>query len=303
MSFIVNSSLKNGVFSFIRKVAPATTVYCDTGSIRAKDLESVLTRKVDCLVVEGFLQKQALETAQRLASGYHKDMLHLPKEYVYSGFSAEETMNNPTLKHFYHSSAVQSLSKLREESAPALTWIDKIRLELDEQYKKGARLFTFEGQKHQAYISRAIGIDDKPLIQVRDLPTYFKPTTLKTQLIALQFLVAPEKGGHLELYPDLIDEQERQLIFDKRLDILPSTLPQPSEVIKAYPGRLVLLNSQIPFRFSLVESRELDKEESKKYLTPEEIKKEKTVTKNISLVAMESFILQQTDQAPLSIMR
>jgi hypothetical protein len=303
MSILINTSLKNGFYRFTRQAAECKTLFCDTGALRQKDLKALFSRKIDCLVVEGFLQKQMLSTAQRLASGYYKDILNLPKEYVYTGFAAEETVGKSTLRHYYHASAVQGLAKHREESAPSLTWIDKLRLELDEQHPEGARLSNFSGMKHQAYIARAVGSQDESLIRVRDLPVDLKPTSIKSHVVALQFLVAPEKGGELELYPDLLDQEEKRMLFDGNLEILSSTLPKPSESIKPFAGRLVLFNSQIPFRFAKVESRELSKEESKPYLTQEEIKAEKTVTKDISLVTLESFILQHEAAPELTIMR
>lgn len=294
MSFFINPLKSAGTYSFTRHIKPCITKYCDSGSISHEQLQELFSKKIDCLVVEGFLRHNTLETAQRLSCGYHKDMLEFPSERVYSGFSIEEVIAKPALAHWYDKVAVKALSKLREESGSTLNFVDKLRLELDEQMPSGAMIEAKDGKKRGSFIARAYGSDKKSLVETRQIPESFKPRFLKSHLVALQFLVAPCKGGALELFPGLLDETEKKALFEKRLEVMPNTLPKAAEIIKPYPGRLVLFNADIPFKFEQVESIELPGKD------PE---KDPPIKKDISLAFIESFLAFKGSDRPLTILR
>lgn len=294
MSFFTSSLKSVGTFTFTRHVKPCVTKFCDSGTISHEHLINLFSKKIDCLVVEGFLRGKTLENSQRLYAGYHRDLIQFPSDRVYSGFACEEVIAKPALAPWYDKVAVKGLSKLREESDSTLNFVDKLRLELDEQMPCGAMIEAKDGVKRGSYIARAYGSEKKSLIEVRDIPQIFRPQDLKTHLIAIQFLASPCKGGALELYPGLLTQEERHAIAEKRLEILPNTLPQAAEKIKPYAGRLVLMNADIAFKYEQVESIEIPGK------NPE---KDPPIKKDISLAVIESYLLFKGSDKPLTLFR
>jgi hypothetical protein len=294
MSIFLNSLKSTGSFTFTRHIKSCTTKYCDSGSLKYTDLKALFSKKIDCLVVEGFLRGKALEDSQRLFASYHAGLIEFPASRVYSGFACEDVITKPALAPWYDKVAVKSLSKLREDSESTFTFVDKLRLELDEEVPSGAMIEIHEGKKRGSYIARAYGSERKSLVEIRDIPHPFKPSDLKAHFIALQFLVAPCKGGALELFPGLLDETEKKALSEKRLEIIPSTLPKAAEIIKPYAGRLVLINADIPFKYQQVEAIELPGK------NPE---KDPPIKKDISLAMIESYLVYKGDSKPLTILR
>lgn len=293
MSFLTTNLLRWGQLPFKRSLSKCEIKFSDKGCLEAPDLKLLLSKKVDALVIEGFLRHEILTSMQERTVGFHKGDLSLNPDSVRYGFACEDTYKNETLKHFYDKSSVKTISKHREDMFPHLTWFDKLRLELDEAYPQGAILDHSHGVKRAPFISRGYDHATESRLQSRSLPPHMLCADKKMQLIAMQFLVAPPKGGHLELFKGAVTPEEHNLVYMKNLSILPSTLTETTDVIKAFAGRFVIFNAEIPFKFSQVETEEIviNKEKDEKK------------TNQLPLVALESFIISHGENKPLTLLR
>jgi len=295
----MTSILSLAAHSLNKAVQPCRILTCNKGTFIRQDLEKLFHREIDCLIVDGFLQKESLEQEQSLMAGYHKGLLNFSANYAYWGFSCEEALRNNTVNYYYHKSASQSLKKLREDASPYMPWIDKFRLDLDAEFPFGAHIEANHLEKRQAFIVRHRDKSMKSLIENRMIPDSFRPQAMKAHFIAMQCLVAAEKGGHLDLYPGFLNTREHLELSQKRLEIYPPYLPASTGLVRPYEGRLIIFNGQIPFKFSSIEPRVIQKQSSKK----EESKKEEPLILYKDQVMMESYIIYNGDNKALTIMR
>ena len=294
MSAIISALRAQGAHTFKRACGPCRVKYCDSGSLSFEKLKELFSKKIDALVIEGYLRDSTLETSQRLYASYQSSMNKFPIDQVYSGFACEETIDRPKLAPWYDKVAVKSLSHMRQEAHPELLFMDKLRLELDEQIPSGAMIEHVEGKKRGAYIARAYGSQSKSLLETRAIPASMRPTDLNINILALQMLVTPSIGGSLQLYPNLLNAEEQTALAEKKLEILPNALPEPAATIKAFAGRLVLMNADIPFKIETIESVMIGSSDPQK-MPPYE--------KDIGLAVIESYLLFKGDTKPMGIMR
>lgn len=293
MSILANNLLRWGQLPFKRSLAKCEIKFSDKGCLDSSDLKLLLNKKIDVLVIEGFLRYEMLSHTQARTAGFHKGDLSLNPDSTRYGFACEDTYNHKTLKHFYDKSSVNTIAKHREEMFPYMTWFDKLRAELDEAHPDGAILGHSHGVKKAPFISRAYEHDRMSLVETRSLPPHMDYVDKKMQLIAMQFLVTPPKGGALELYKDALSRDEHNPVYLKNLSVLPNTLSPAKDVIKPFSGRFVLFNAELPFKFSQVETEEIiiNKEKDEKKINM------------IPLVVLESFIISHGDNKPLTLMR
>jgi len=287
----MTSIIKN-VFRFCRQPLPPCSVkVCNQGVILPDDLNLLLSNKINCLVIDGYMKGPMLSTEQRLIAGFHPTTKNLSAEHIYYGFTLEDSLKSDNLLYWYYKSAVKSITSHRQAAYPQLTWIDKLRLELDEAHPKGSVVGQIDDKKAEAFVARAYGSSQISLVEARGLPADTKSLNVNTQLVAIQFLVAPKKGGSLQLYPSLLSEQDRQDLYEKKMAIIPSYLPEPAAIIKAFAGRCVFFNAQIPFKFEKVEPEIIPQPNDKP-----------PIIEDISLVVEESYVLHSKDK-PLFVLR
>jgi hypothetical protein len=85
--------------------------------------------------------------------------------------------------------------------------------------------------------------------------------------------------------------ENNQDLYEKKIAILPSYLPEPAAIIKAFAGRCVFFNAQIPFKFEKVEPEIIPQPNDKP-----------PIIEDISLVVEESYVLHSKDK-PLFVLR
>lgn len=286
---MLNSINQTGRYIFQRFISECKTQFSDKGKIVTQDLQSLLTRKIDCLVVEGFLRDEQLKTEQRLIAGYHPTTMSLPKDRINWGFASEDTINDGNLRFYYHFSAQKTLESYRENAHPYLTWFDKLRLDLDVAHESGTCLKLASEPLRQPFIARGYDWASPSNVQARQLHASYAERNFTNQLVAMQILVAPEKGGQLELYPTSLSKEEMKDLSEKKIEIMNDTLPAPAAAIKPFAGRLVLFHADIPFKISPVLAGDPINQKGDK--------------KEISLVVQETYIVQRGRNGPLALLR
>ena len=142
----------------------------------------------------------------------------------------------------YYAAAKENISRIRLYSKPAITPIDKLRLELDENYTHGAMVADYQHKKMLAGIGRVSHADmsymseDPPHFDA--LPKRF--AELSGQFAANIYLKVPGTGGELEIW----DVPPLAPLFSAP-DNWRAQLPQ-SIVIKPNVGDLIIFNCRRP---------------------------------------------------------
>jgi hypothetical protein len=179
---------------------------------------------------------EVIEEGELVQKYFGVDRMGLPFNSTYGLRSG-----HPLLERYYKE-ARQSIDRLRVMSAPMVTPIDKLRLELDEYFAPGATVASFQDRKMLAGIARITKADlshlsaDQPHFDA--LPEGI--AKLDQQFAANIYLKVPDTGGELEVW-DV-----------KPVDPLSATpcdwrgeLPR-SQLVKPKVGDLILFNCRRP---------------------------------------------------------
>lgn len=142
----------------------------------------------------------------------------------------------------YYRAAKKNIHRIRAYTSPAITPIDKLRLELDEQYECGAVVGAFQNKKMLAGIGRVSHAnmsymsEDPPHFDA--LPKHF--AQLDGQFAANIYLKVPDDGGELEMW-DVEELSPLATVPANWREQLP-----PSIKLKASVGDLIIFNCRRP---------------------------------------------------------
>jgi len=224
------------------------------------DLINLIEGRTCILVVKHFVSedcRQKVEAFVKKAQTepYTYTVLEEGKpKHVYVGVDRIGTPFNSTLgktdrerfQREYYESALPNIQTMRRSFLPYLSPVDRLRLELDEIWPRGAQIAAFEGKKMFVGIFRVMapelsdGSADHPHFDA--LPKYISP--LDSQFAANIYVSVPNTGGELEVWN--LDP----LSPEDRLDGIEGkpwrqTAPQPIQY-KPEAADLVLFNSRRP---------------------------------------------------------
>ena len=155
-------------------------------------------------IAQALVRSETLEQyTHELASGdlLHQEYLGVDREGVPFNLIYDKKEHDPLVQHYYKT-ARYNIMRIREYAKPAMTPIDKLRLELDENYSYGAMVASFQHKKMLAGIGRVSHADmshmseDPPHFDA--IPTKF--AELSGQFAANIYLKVPEVGGELEVW-------------------------------------------------------------------------------------------------------
>lgn len=156
-----------------------------------------------------------------------------------------KSKRSPEWKAYYHQ-ALQGMQQLRQICSPYLSPIDRLRVELDEQWPQGCNLANFEGRKMFAGLGRVCDAENSHVLaeypHTDSLPQIY--AMLAQQFSANVYLQLPNSGGELEIR-DLPPIDPEESTINLSFKILWGRAGEPI-LIKPAVGDLVLFNSRKP---------------------------------------------------------
>lgn len=146
----------------------------------------------------------------------------------------------------YYQQALSNTRNPRQISYPHISPIDRLRLELDELWHKGANIANFNDIKNNIGLFRVVQASRSQLLShtphVDCLPT--KYMFFKGQFTANIYFTLPPKGGELEVW-DVEPLKGKEIDDSASIQNWRGLLPEPI-VIMPEIGELVLFNARRP---------------------------------------------------------
>lgn len=228
-----------------------------TNMIHHGAIERLLNDETTALVIKNYYPKrQAEKIAAALARSdtleqythelsvgdeLHQEYFGVDREGVPFNSIYDKDENDPLVQHYY-AAAKRNILRIREYAKPGLTPIDKLRLELDENYAHGAMVASFQNKKMLAGIGR---VSHAEMSHLSEDPPHFdaipeKFAKLTGQFAANIYLKVPDKGGELEMW-DIQALDPLAEIPDDWRQVLPE-----STCFKPDVGDLVIFNCRKP---------------------------------------------------------
>lgn len=162
------------------------------------------------------------------------------------GVPYNSTYGNLAQKEKYYREALTGIRAYRNASYPYLSPIDRIRVELDENWTQGANLASFEGTKMFIGIGRLMQSQLSHLTELQphcdSVPTEY--VNLIGQFSANIYLSVPETGGALEIW-DVPPIPTNVIHHSDPHKDWRSELPG-SIIVKPEQGDLLLFNTRRP---------------------------------------------------------
>lgn len=162
------------------------------------------------------------------------------------GIPYNSTYGDIKEKEKYYEQALKGIRAVRSASSPYLSPIDRLRVELDENWSRGANLANFEGSKMFIGIGRIMKAELSHLSELQphwdSVPAQY--AQMMGQYSANIYLSVPARGGELEIWdvPPIATSviHANDPHRDWRAELPPSILVKPEK------GDLLLFNTRRP---------------------------------------------------------
>jgi len=163
------------------------------------------------------------------------------------GMAYYEVQTDPDASVKYYSESIPHIRQSRELFAPHLSPIDKLRLELQENWTHGANLENLEGKTMNVGLSRVFKENAQALphqdVLAWDAPNHIRAYEHKTQLAANIYLQTAE-GGELEIWNCKLSKREYEnLRTPGSYEVDRRFLGSPDLIIKPEVGDLIIFES------------------------------------------------------------
>lgn len=225
--------------------------------ITHQSVQRLLSDDITALIIEGFypaehasviadklIQSETLAhythevaTANGLKQEYlGVDRVGIPFNLIYDKPDGDQLVDH------YYAAAKENIARIRSYANCAMTPIDKLRLELDENYAEGAMIADYQNKKMLAGIGR---VSHAEMSHMSEDPPHFDAlpkrfADLTGQFAANIYLKVPDRGGELEMW-DVEPLTPLSSVPDNWRAALPDSI-----TIKPYIGDLIIFNCRRP---------------------------------------------------------
>ncbi|MEU8469265.1 2OG-Fe(II) oxygenase [Streptomyces sp. NPDC029006] len=237
--------------------ALASSHVVEAEHVTGADLVALAKGEVMAISVDRYCDPElGREIAERLLSDEHRytEYENVPDVHKW-GLNTYEGLSSREHEEHYFADALPAIQSLREYWAPNISPIDRLRLELQEGWPGGANMEYLDGQP--LFVGQArIFHEGKGAIPHQDfLPWELRDrqhaqgvdnfAELIGQLTANMYLITPESGGELELWPagydypayDLLRSDPSSYGLDR------GRIPEATTTLKPHDGLLILFHA------------------------------------------------------------
>lgn len=232
----------------------------ETTSLDSNSLEALFEDKAYILIVRNYVEPsicrkygELISVDENLEKYFYEVSDGGERKSIFLGVSRYGVSFSTTFgkspdsfeKKRYYDLALPNIKRIRNLFHPNLSPIDKLRLELDEQYPYGANLASFEEKKMFSGIARITHKDldlQEKNPHVDSLPPGF---SIEKQFSANIYLSTPSIGGELIVYPMEPLSAAEVDDFEANQKLWSSKLPEGIH-IKPNDGDLILINTRRP---------------------------------------------------------
>lgn len=210
------------------------------------DLKNLLVGNIFALRIPNYTKfEDAMRISRQLLQYTINDYTNAPGiGRIGTAYYEVENMND---KLKYYAEAKKNIDALREQCAPNLSPIDKLRLELDEIWPAGASIENLGHGKMFIGLARCMEEHKDVLphedVLRRDDKGSPRSRELIAQLALNIYLKVPKEGGELELWNKSCSDEEFNRLRGQSYGIPRHLLPLPACRIKPHVGELVLFHS------------------------------------------------------------
>ena len=231
----------------------ADKLFLSEPELTLPSLQKLLKGNILALSVPDFTPATICDNiAKKLLRKNYEYYKYAPDAVGRYGISFSEVGLDPAIAKRYYDTSAQAIKALRSQFAPHLSPIDKLRLELDEVWPKGALLEAFEPDL-KTFVGLCRVIDaNKRVLPHQDIIAWDakgkaaeRASTICNQLAVNIYLQVPKQGGELELwdygYTDFSNyNRESKGSYGIQRD----KLPPPALTLKPQVGELILFCPQ-----------------------------------------------------------
>ncbi|MGW6982606.1 2OG-Fe(II) oxygenase [Streptomyces sp. NPDC054932] len=228
----------------------------ESDRVTETDLLALATGDAIAIVVPDYcppdLSREAAKTL--LEDSRYGEYENVPGVHKW-GLNTYEGLSTPEREERYFAEAIPAIQSLRENWAPYLSPVDRLRLELQEAWPAGANMEYLDG--HRLFVGQArVFPEGRGAIPHQDfLPWELQDlrgtgrsdgtASMIGQLTANLYLQTPDSGGELELWSGGFDhsqyDEHRATPDSYGLDR--ERIPAPSVVLRPRDGMLILFHA------------------------------------------------------------
>jgi len=239
-----------GVVSLNPALCPKRPQVVVRDQVRLTDLRDIIDGKVLAVRIPGwYTATQSRQLTRRLLRhpGFSRYSIAPDVGVQRVGYSYFETRADAERLEHYFDQSVATIQEIRRVCAPLLIPIDRLRLELDEQWPGGAGLAMLGGRKMFVGTSRLFE-DGHSLPPHQDVLARETDDEVARRLLAQMtvnvYLRTPSEGGELEIWDFIPNEAEAAELYSGDYDFLDTgKLPPSAALIRPGVGELILMLS------------------------------------------------------------